>query len=103
MTQEQYDQDGGYQQIIINSICDLNKKLKLNHNDVDALYNRANLIQAMEVYEEAIEEYEKVLELDKNKIDCYYYIAICKKELLDNEGHDKYMLKYNELQKNNLL
>ena len=101
--QEEYDQEKDYRQILLEYICNFNKKLELNPNDVDLLYKRANTMYEIENYAQAIEEYEKVLELDKNKVDCYYYIAHAKKELGDIEGHDKYMLKYNELQKNNLL
>ncbi len=102
MKEEQYMQYGCYKQMIINAVFELNKKLELNPNDVDLLFNRATLIHDMEDYKEAIEEYEKVLQLDKNKVDCYYYIAHAKKELGDIESHDMYIKKYKELKKNNL-
>ncbi len=52
-----------------------NTVLKLNPNNENAKYARAKLLQDLEKYDEAIKEYELILQVNKNREDCLYNIG----------------------------
>lgn len=49
-----------------NAICDINKSIELNPNDAESFKTRAEMYMNTKHYEEAIDDLNKVLTLDKN-------------------------------------
>ena len=63
--------------------------------DIDALYNKAIVLEDLERYDEALQYYDKVLAIDPKDIDALYNKAIVLEDLERyDEAHTGTMTKY---------
>lgn len=74
-----------------------NEALSINPKDANLYFNKGLIYISMNDYYLATAPFYKVLELDKNNVETYYYLAVCFDNLSENENALEYYKQFLDL------